>query len=63
MEQDSVEANFSETHVPQDVLDKIASLHFNPKGTELGKLLMPDGTYEKTYIIEGDIAMTANQLK
>lgn len=62
MEQDSVEINFSETKVSQDVLNKIASLHFNPKGAEQGKLLMPDGTYEKAYIIEGDIAMTADQM-
>ncbi len=48
--------------VSQDVMEKIASLHFNPEGAELRKLLMPDGTYEKSYFIEGDIAMTAEQM-
>ncbi len=62
IEKDPVEAVFAEAKVSQDVLGKIASLHFNPEGTELGKLLMPNGTYEKAYLIEGDIAMTANQL-
>lgn len=44
-------------------LAKIASLHFNPAGAKLGRLLMPDGSYEKSYIIEGDIALTAKQLE
>ncbi|CAM4291126.1 M57 family metalloprotease [Gillisia limnaea] len=48
--------------VSQDVMEKIASLHFNPEGAELSKLLMPDGTFEKSYLIEGDIAMTAEQM-
>lgn len=45
-----------------EILNKIASLHFNPKGAELGRLLMPDGSFEKTYIVEGDIALSAKQL-
>lgn len=52
-----------QSELSKDVLNKIASLHFNPKGAELGKLLMPDGTFEKSYIIEGDIALTAEQLE
>lgn len=53
----------TESNLSSDVLNKIASLHFNPKGAELGRLLMPDGSYEKTYLIEGDIALTAEQLE
>ena len=50
------------SEVPESVLQKIAALHFNPKGAEVGKIMLPDGSFEKTYIVEGDIALSANQL-
>ncbi len=50
------------SEVPESVLQKIAALHFNPKGAEVGKIMLPDGSFEKTYIVEGDIALNANQL-
>lgn len=56
-------AVITQDEVSQDVLEKIASLHFNPEGAKMEKLLMPDGTFEKSYLIEGDIAMTAEQMK
>ncbi len=52
----------SSDEVPESVLQKIAALHFNPKGAEVGKIMLPDGSFEKTYIVEGDIALSANQL-
>lgn len=50
------------SEVPESVLQKIAALHFNPKGAEIGKIMLPDGSFEKTYIVEGDIVLSANQL-
>lgn len=50
------------SEVPESVLQKIAALHFNPKGAEVGKVMLPDGSFEKTYIVEGDIALSAEQL-
>ena len=50
------------SELPESVLQKIAALHFNPKGAEIGKIMLPDGSFEKTYIVEGDIALNANQL-
>tara|TARA_R100000935_G_C2830979_1_gene165073 strand:+ start:1366 stop:2202 length:837 start_codon:yes stop_codon:yes gene_type:complete len=50
------------SEVPESVLQKIAALHFNPKGAEIGKIMLPDGSFEKTYIVEGDIVLNANQL-
>lgn len=60
----SSEEEFMSTNseVPESVLQKIAALHFNPKGAEVGKIMLPDGSFEKTYIVEGDIALSANQL-
>ncbi|WP_026837658.1 M57 family metalloprotease [Gillisia sp. JM1] len=50
------------SEVPESVLQKIAALHFNPKGAEVGKIMLPGGGFEKTYIVEGDIALNADQL-
>lgn len=51
-----------ENEISQDILEKISSRHFNPEGAKIGKLLLPDGSFEKAYFIEGDIAITADQL-
>jgi hypothetical protein len=48
--------------ISQDIIGKISSRHFNPEGAKLGKLLLPDGSFEKAYFIEGDIAITEDQL-
>ncbi|MCF4102036.1 zinc-dependent metalloprotease [Gillisia sp. M10.2A] len=52
----------TQSKVPQSVLDQITALHFNPEGAEVGKVLLPDGSFEKTYIVEGDIILSADQL-
>ena len=58
-EEEAVNIN---SEVPESVLQKIASLHFNPEGAEIGKIMLPGGGFEKTFIVEGDIALSANQL-
>ncbi len=58
-EEEAVNIN---SEVPESVLQKIAALHFNPNGAEVGKIMLPGGGFEKTYIVEGDIALSANQL-
>lgn len=60
--QPEVEAVDIASEVPESVLQKIAALHFNPKDATVGKIMLPDGSFEKTYIVEGDIALSANQL-
>jgi hypothetical protein len=49
---------FAQGEVSQDVKEKIASLHLNPGAAGLGKLLLPDGTFEKSYLIGGNNSMT-----
>jgi len=58
-EEEAVDIN---SEVPESVLQKIASLHFNPKGATIGKIMLPGGGFEKTYIVEGDIVLSAEQL-
>ncbi|WP_034889927.1 M57 family metalloprotease [Gillisia sp. Hel_I_29] len=45
-----------------ETIDKIKALHFNPVDATVGKIMLPDGSYEKTYIVEGDIALNSSQL-
>ena len=59
---DQTEALNIDSEVPESVLQKIASLHFNPEGARVGKIVLPGGGIEKTYIVEGDIVLSANQL-
>ena len=58
-EEEAVNIN---SEVPETVLQKIASLHFNPEGATIGKIMLPGGGFEKTYIVEGDIVLSAEQL-
>jgi hypothetical protein len=48
--------------IPKEDLQKIASLHFNNDDVEMIDFLLPDGTTEKNYLIEGDILMKPEQL-
>lgn len=46
------------SEIPQDILDKIEALAFNTNDVTYSDFLMPDGTYEKRYFVEGHIALT-----
>lgn len=48
--------------ISKETLSKISSLHFNNKDVKLIDLLLPDGSRESTYLIEGDILMSPEQL-
>lgn len=49
--------------ISKDVMSKLSNLHFNTKHVELGSMLLPDGSFQDTYLIEGDIALDANQIQ
>ncbi|GHA34435.1 hypothetical protein GCM10007103_14830 [Salinimicrobium marinum] len=48
--------------VSKVILKQISSLHFNNKDVEMIDFLLPDGSTEKSLLIEGDIVMSPDQL-
>lgn len=52
----------ADLEVSRQVRDQVSSLHFNSKHVELNKMLLPDGSFTENYLIEGDIAMSEEQL-
>ncbi|QED38965.1 peptidase [Antarcticibacterium arcticum] len=48
--------------ISKEDLQLISSLHFNSKDAEIIDLLLPDGSTEKTFLIEGDILLNREQL-
>lgn len=57
------EVAVEQEEVSQETLDLISSLHFNNNDVELIDMLLPDGSTEKTLLLEGDILMSLDQLK
>ena len=51
------------TNLDQATLDLIASKHLSPIGAQLETRVLPDGTEQKVYRIEGDIVMTRQELQ
>lgn len=49
--------------ISQETREFISSLHFNTDYVEVIDLLLPDGSTEKTFLVEGDISITLDQLK
>lgn len=52
-----------EEKISKEDLKAISALHFNNQDVKVIDFLLPDGSTEKTYLIEGDIAMKPEQLK
>ena len=48
--------------ISKQVIEKVVSVGLNPDGMTIDRLVRPDGTEEDVYVIEGDIAMSAEQL-
>lgn len=48
--------------ISTEVINQVELLHFNADDVTSGTIELPDGSVLKSYIIEGDIAMTAEQL-
>lgn len=48
--------------VSDEVIQKVSSLYFNTDDIKLDKIELPDGSELESYIIEGDIAITPEQL-
>ena len=48
--------------VSTEVINQVESLHFNPTDLSIGTVKLLDGSEQEAYIIEGDIAITAEQL-
>jgi len=48
--------------ISSEILEKLEALSFNTKDVVIDDFLLPDGTSEKRYIIEGDIALTEDYI-
>lgn len=51
-----------EEKISKTDLQKISNLHFNSKDAKIIDFLLPDGSTEKTFLIEGDILINEEQL-
>jgi hypothetical protein len=51
-----------EEKISKTDLNTISSLHFNTDNAQIIDFLLPDGSTEKTYLIEGDILMNPEKL-
>jgi len=49
--------------ISKEALAKIAALHHNTKDVKMVDNVLPDGSSESAYLIEGDILMSAKQLE
>ena len=49
--------------VSQEVLEKIESLALNTKDVTLEDFVLPDGSTEKRYMVEGDIAISPSYIE
>lgn len=52
-----------EEQISKEDLKAISDLHFNNKDAKIVDFLFPDGSTEKTFLLEGDIVMHPDQLK
>ncbi|PKD19113.1 peptidase [Salegentibacter salinarum] len=52
----------SQDKVSKAVLAKLEALNLNTEDVEISEFVLPDGTKKQTFIIEGDIAIDAEQL-
>ncbi|WBL21473.1 M57 family metalloprotease [Zunongwangia sp. HRR-M8] len=50
------------SQIPKEVIEKVSNLHFNSDYIETFELTLPGGATETTYLIENDIAISADQL-
>ena len=48
--------------VPNQIRKKVSDLNFNSKHIEKHNMLLPDGSFLENYLIEGDIAMSEEQM-
>lgn len=61
--QEAEVASEKQEEISQATLDLISSVHFNNNDVKVIDLLLPDGSTEKTLLLEGDILMSLDQLK
>lgn len=61
-EQQDFQTKQETENVSKQIREKVSNLNFNSKNVEKAKMLMPDGSFVENYVIEGDIAMTEEQL-
>ena len=62
MAEKEVAVEKQEQEITQETLELISSLHFNNNDVEIIDMLLPDGSTEKTLLLEGDIVMSLDQL-
>ncbi|MFP2995251.1 M57 family metalloprotease [Spongiivirga sp. MCCC 1A20706] len=49
--------------ISEDIIAKLTSLAFNPSDVALTDFVLPDGSTEKRYMVEGDIALTKDYIE
>lgn len=62
LEESTLFSNQEQQDISKETLSKISALHFNSKDVKVIDFLLPDGSTEETFLIEGDILMNAKQL-
>jgi len=55
-------ANVTQEKISKEVIQKISDLNFNSEHIEKQMMMLPDGSFIENYLIEGDIAMSEEQL-
>jgi len=55
-------ANVTQEKISKEVLQKVSDLNFNSEHIEKQMMMLPDGSFIENYLIEGDIAMSEEQL-
>lgn len=50
------------TEISNQLRKKVSDLNFNSKHIEKNNMLLPDGSFVKNYLIEGDIVMSEEQM-
>ena len=50
------------SEVSQDILDKLEKLAFNTNNVTVEDIMLPDGTTEKRYLVEGDITLSEDYI-
>lgn len=56
------EEAISQDKISKEVLSKLEALHLNTDDVQISEFRLPDGTKKQTFIVEGDIAIDAEQL-
>ncbi|WP_424494838.1 M57 family metalloprotease [Salinimicrobium sp. GXAS 041] len=60
--EESSEVELQGLEITQEVVSKVKALNFNPKEIEVGEIMLPNGSKQQVFLLEGDIAMSPEEL-